>query len=111
VIGLDSGRKSILMENRVEGSGKSAVGSAGERYVDAIALVSLVALELLVFLPIISRVGYYLDDWATLAYLHFAPKDSLFNFLYSYFINDGRVLIRPLEVLHYGLIYWFCFRQ
>lgn len=76
-------------------------------YANLLALFTLTAVQLLTFLPIISRIGYYLDDWATLAYLHFAPKSNLLEFLYSYFINDGRVLIRPVEVLHYGLIYWF----
>lgn len=72
---------------------------------DWLALLSLILVELLTFLPILSRIGYYLDDYATLAFLHFAPRGSIFATLFSYFINDSRVLIRPVEVLHYGLIY------
>ena len=72
---------------------------------DCLAFLCLALVELLTFLPILSRVGYYLDDYATVAFLHFAPHDSIVSTLYSYFINDGRVLIRPVEVLHYGLIY------
>lgn len=72
-----------------------------------LALVAIVSVQLLVFLPIVSRVGYYLDDWATLAYLHFAPKESLLAYLGYYFMNDGRVLIRPVEVLHFGLMQWY----
>lgn len=75
----------------------------------AVSLIVLTIVELLVFLPIIAKVGYYLDDWATLAFLHFAPHgDTLWGLLRDYFINDSRVLIRPVEVLHFGLIYWFC---
>lgn len=33
----------------------------------ATSLIVLTIVELLTFLPIISKVGYYLDDWATLA--------------------------------------------
>lgn len=72
---------------------------------DWLALCSLILVELLTFLPIMPRIGYYLDDYATLAFLHFAPHDSISSTLFSYFINDSRVLIRPVEVLHYGLIY------
>lgn len=72
-----------------------------------LALLAIVSVQLLVFLPIVSRVGYYLDDWATLAYLHFAPKESLLSYLSYYFMNDGRVLIRPVEVLHFGLMQWY----
>lgn len=75
----------------------------------AVSLLVLTLVEMLTFLPIISKVGYYLDDWATLAFLHFAPHgDTLWGLLKDYFINDSRVLIRPVEVLHFGLIYWFC---
>ncbi|MBL0189749.1 MAG: hypothetical protein IPP97_28860 [Candidatus Obscuribacter sp.] len=75
----------------------------------AASLIVLTIVEMLTFLPIISKVGYYLDDWATLAFLHFAPHgDTLWGLLRDYFINDSRVLIRPVEVLHFGLIYWFC---
>ncbi len=75
----------------------------------AVSLIVLTVVELLTFLPIISKIGYYLDDWATLAFLHFAPHgDTLWGLLRDYFINDSRVLIRPVEVLHFGLIYWFC---
>ncbi|MBK9774616.1 MAG: hypothetical protein IPP57_27955 [Candidatus Obscuribacter sp.] len=74
----------------------------------AVSLIVLTVVELLTFLPIISKIGYYLDDWATLAFLHLLLGDTLWGLLKDYFINDSRVLIRPVEVLHFGLIYWFC---
>lgn len=68
----------------------------------------LALVEIVCFLPFMGKVGFYLDDWATMAYLHFAPHDQgLFEYLKYYLINDSRVQNRPLEVLHFGLIDWF----
>ncbi len=73
-----------------------------------ISAVALVVIELICFLPIMGKVGFYLDDWATMAYLHFAPHNQGFQkFLEYYLLNDSRVQNRPLEVLHFGLIHWF----
>ena len=70
-------------------------------------LLSLILLQALCFGPIFGHVGFYLDDWATLCILHFAPKEGgFFGLLHHYLFNDSRVLIRPLEVLHYGTLYW-----
>ena len=56
----------------------------------------------------IAHVGFYLDDWATLSFLHFAPReDGLLGLWKNYLLSDGRVLIRPIEVIHYGTIFWF----
>ena len=57
------------------------------------------------------KVGFYLDDWATMAYLHFAPAGDPLALMRYYFLNDPRVQGRPLEVLHFGLIYWFAGAQ
>lgn len=68
----------------------------------------LAFIELCCFLPIMGKVGFYLDDWATMAYLHFAPRNQgLIEYLKYYLLNDSRVQNRPLEVLHFGLIDWF----
>ena len=72
-------------------------------------LASLVIIQLLCFAPIVSHVGFYLDDWATLSFLHFAPKaGGYLGLLQYYLMNDSRVLIRPLEVLHFGSLYYLC---
>jgi hypothetical protein len=71
-------------------------------------LLSFALLQALTFGPIFTHVGFYLDDWATLSFLHFAPKDhGYFGMVLHYLLNDSRVLIRPLEVLHYGTLYQF----
>jgi hypothetical protein len=68
----------------------------------------LSVVEILCFWPIMGKVGFYLDDWATMAYLHFAPRNQgLLEFLRYYLLNDSRVQNRPLEVLHFGLLHWF----
>ncbi len=70
-------------------------------------ITALVLIQLLCFWPIVTHVGFYLDDWATLSYLHFAPKDGGYlGLLHHYFTSDSRVLIRPIEVLHFGTIYF-----
>jgi len=69
----------------------------------------IVLLQVICFGPIMTHVGFYLDDWATLAFLHFAPKEGGYlGLLHYYLFNDSRVLIRPLEVLHFGTIYFLC---
>lgn len=73
-----------------------------------LSALALALIELCCFLPIMGKVGFYLDDWATMAYLHFAPRNQgLFEYLKYYLLNDSRVQNRPLEVLHFGLIDWF----
>lgn len=73
-----------------------------------LALTGLIAVQLLCFGPILTHVGFYLDDWATLCFLHFAPREGGYlGLLHYYLFNDSRVLIRPLEVLHFGTIYFF----
>lgn len=68
----------------------------------------LALVNTLCFLPIMGKVGFYLDDWATMAYLHFGPRNQgLIEFLKYYLVNDSRVQNRPLEVLHFGLLHWF----
>ncbi|CAN5548753.1 hypothetical protein BH11CYA1_BH11CYA1_51110 [soil metagenome] len=70
-------------------------------------LVVLALIEFFCFFPAMRRVGFYLDDWATMAYLHFAPKDQgIFEFFKYYLLHDSRVQNRPIEVIHFGLIHW-----
>jgi hypothetical protein len=74
-----------------------------------VALIVLIVLQIFCYGPIVTHVGFYLDDWATLSFLHFAPKTGGYlGLLHYYLFNDSRVLIRPLEVLHFGTIYYLC---
>lgn len=74
---------------------------------NALPLVALAWIEFFCFFPAMRKVGFYLDDWATMAYLHFAPKNQgIFEFFKYYLLNDSRVQNRPLEVIHFGLIHW-----
>jgi hypothetical protein len=54
-------------------------------------------------------VGFYLDDWLALCLLHFAPKEGGYiGLLHYYLFSDGRVLIRPLEAIHFATVFYFC---
>lgn len=71
------------------------------------SVVGLVLVELLCFLPIMRRVGFYLDDWATLCQLNFGPKEQGFWALaLHYCLNNTLVVIRPIEAVHFCLAYW-----
>jgi len=71
---------------------------------DFLLLGLLVLLELLLFAPFVGKVGFYLDDWTMVSLLHGGPQDIVGAFA-NYFFNDPKVIIRPVEVLHFGLLY------
>ncbi len=74
---------------------------------DLLSAVGLVLVELLCFLPIVRRVGFYLDDWATLCQLNFGPKEQGFwTLALHYCLNNTLVVIRPIEAVHFCLAYW-----
>lgn len=74
---------------------------------ELLSALGLVLVELLCFLPIMRRVGFYLDDWATLSQLYFGPKEHGFWALaQAYGYNNSLVIIRPLEALHFALVFW-----
>ncbi len=56
------------------------------------------------FFPGIKHVGFYLDDWVMLNTLARGPQNffELFNY---YFSADPRVVKRPLEALHFMLMF------
>lgn len=72
---------------------------------DFLAIGFFVLLEVLIFGPNLFKVGFYLDDWLMLSTLRFGPQD-LFGAFSNYFFNDPKVIIRPVEVLHFGLMYF-----
>lgn len=84
---------------------QSASGFADRHHL-FVVLLYLVALELLVFGPIIGRVGFYLDDWHALSMLNSAPKDLPSMFMW-YFLNEPKGVTRPLEMLHLSTMYYF----
>lgn len=65
----------------------------------------LCLLEVLTFAPFVRKVGFYLDDWLMLQTLYFGPRDLLGAFS-NYFFNDPKVIIRPVEVLHFAPMYF-----
>jgi hypothetical protein len=63
--------------------------------------IYLTVVELLVFAPIVGRIGFYLDDWGMLSGLVFAPNGPLAKINWVLF-NDPKTIIRPLQALHFG---------
>jgi len=58
-------------------------------------------------MPILGKVGFYLDDWATLCQLNFGPREQgLWALMYNYGCNNSLVIIRPIEALHFSLAFW-----
>lgn len=74
---------------------------------ELLSALGLVLVELLCFLPVMRKVGFYLDDWATLCQLYFGPREHGFWALtHAYGFNNSLVIIRPLEALHFALAFW-----
>jgi hypothetical protein len=70
------------------------------RWAPAIVLLALAAVEILTFGPVLKNVGFYLDDWLALSYMQFCTSDY-FGRIFQYMLTDPRVLIRPLEAVHF----------
>lgn len=65
----------------------------------------LFLVEILTFAPFLKQIGFYLDDWLMLQTLHFGPQNLAGAFA-NYFYNDPKVIIRPVEVLHFAPMYF-----
>lgn len=71
-------------------------------------MLSAVALFLAVYSAFginLAKLGVYLDEWISFGKLHFADH-SLANLIYSYLL-DAKVIVRPLEALHYPVLFYF----
>lgn len=85
---------------------QAEVGKRPDSFSCDLCLVGfLCLLEVLTFAPFVRKVGFYLDDWLMLQTLHFGPQDLLGAFS-NYFFNDPKVIIRPVEVLHFAPMYF-----
>lgn len=69
------------------------------------AAIALSIIEWLVFGVNLGKMGNYLDEWISFGKFHFASQNLLD--LIVLFFNDPRVIVRPLEALHYPVIYFF----
>lgn len=72
---------------------------------DALLIAFLCLMQVLIFGAYVNKVGFYLDDWLMLATLTFGPQDWPHAFA-NYFLTDPKVIIRPLEVLHFAPLYF-----
>jgi hypothetical protein len=72
---------------------------------DAGLVAFLCLVEILTFAPFLKQIGFYLDDWLMLQTLHFGPQNIASAFA-NYFFNDPKVIIRPVEVLHFAPMFF-----
>src|ERR1700722_1300671 len=57
--------------------------------------IALIICQVIWFGPIIGKVGFYLDDWATFSDLSNGQQN--WHSLLQVCLNDPRIVIRPLE--------------
>lgn len=74
---------------------------------NAVALAVLTLCEITVYWFSVRQAGFYLDDWTMMSYLHFTPQDL--SSLISRSLADNRILPRPLEAIHFPLV-WMAFK-
>lgn len=70
----------------------------------AVVLLAIFLIEFLCFFPVLRHIGFYLDDWVMLNYLSLGPG-SFLELLQFYFSTDPRVVNRPLEAIHFILMF------
>ncbi len=79
-------------------------GKSPESFLSDLYLLGfLCLLEILTFAPFVRKVGFYLDDWLMLQTPAFSDLKISFGAFSNYFFNDPKVIIRPVEVLHFAL--------
>lgn len=100
-ISKDSAPAGLTAAEKREVSSKE---SAALLRTDFLLIGLFILLEALVFGPFVSKIGFYLDDWVMVSLLRGGPQDIAGAFA-NYFFNDPKVIIRPIEVLHFGLLY------
>jgi hypothetical protein len=69
----------------------------------------LLLLELVTFGINVKRVGVYQDEWIYFGYLHFVPH-TLVDIVSSLFW-DPRIIVRPIEALYYGCLYFLLWEK
>lgn len=97
------------LEAEITSAGGNDKASGKERlrsWPDLYCLLALLSLEMVVFLPLVGQVGFYLDDWTTFANLHFASSNFIDVLKAS--LNDPRMITRPVQCLYYAVTYLFC---
>lgn len=72
----------------------------------AIVFAIIVGLETVLFGSSLKKTGFYLDDWLMLKQLAFGPQGYA-DMIYTYLTTDPRVIIRPIEALHFGTVFFF----
>lgn len=105
-IGIGSGAESAPQASAQPSRGWSSL-AARHTWLPAVAvLAAIIGVELLTFGASYKRTGFYLDDWLMLQQLSFGPQ-NYFDLVFTYLTTDPRVIIRPVEALHFGTVFFF----
>lgn len=70
---------------------------------DWAVIASLLLIEFCCFGVMAKSLGFYLDDWATICQLHFAPHDFVSVLRAS--LADPRMVTRPIQCVYYACTY------
>jgi len=109
VAGTRRGAESPSMESKNENrlvKGWSEFCSRNSWLPSVIALAVIVGVEAICFAGPYKKTGFYLDDWLMLKQLSFGPQ-NYFELIFKYLTTDPRVIIRPIEALHFGSVFYF----
>ncbi len=98
---------SIANQNYIEAKSLTiSNNSHSQAYLNLyLPFICLFLIELITFGIHAKDVGVYQDEWIYLSKLHFVPQ-SLSGFISTYFW-DPRILVRPIEALHFGPLFYF----
>lgn len=72
----------------------------------AIVFAIIIGFEAILFGASIKKTGFYLDDWLMLKQLALGPQNYA-DMIYKYLTTDPRVIIRPIEAVHFGTVFFF----
>jgi hypothetical protein len=104
--GTSDGALPLSNETTSDSKGWSAFCVRHPNIIALAVLAIIVGVEFINFGAAYRKTGFYLDDWLMLRQLSFGPQ-GYFDLIYKYLTTDPRVIIRPIEALHFGSVFYF----
>lgn len=104
--GTSNGAVPVSNETTSDRKGWTAFCEQKPVIVSFVVLAIIIGVEWINFGAAYRRTGFYLDDWLMLRQLSFGPQ-NYFELVYKYLTTDPRVIIRPIEALHFGSVFYF----
>lgn len=104
--GTSDGAVPVSKETNSDRKGWAAFCEKKSTIVSVAVLAIIIGVEWINFGAAYRHTGFYLDDWLMLRQLSFGPQ-NYFDLIYKYLTTDPRVIIRPIEALHFGSVFYF----